>query len=86
LECIRFLSSGKTSESVPFVATVDDINELPVLIRQNFLYEVHIEPPSEAGRCNMLKHMTSCVSLHPVIFHGVLLNIFQNITENILGG
>ncbi|KAF0714836.1 Aste57867_3657 [Aphanomyces stellatus] len=50
---------------VPLVVAVEDINELPVLIRQSFMYEIVLEAPSEDERLDLLEQLTRTVALHP---------------------
>ncbi|ETV96419.1 hypothetical protein H310_10565 [Aphanomyces invadans] len=50
---------------IPLVIAVEDISDLPALIRQNFMYELVLEAPSEPERVDILKQLTASVELHP---------------------
>ncbi|RHY17233.1 hypothetical protein DYB36_012606, partial [Aphanomyces astaci] len=51
---------------VPVVVAVEDLSDVPALVRQGFMYELVLEAPSELDRVAILKHLTASVSLHPV--------------------
>ncbi|ETV81670.1 hypothetical protein, variant [Aphanomyces astaci] len=50
---------------VPVVVAVEDLSDVPALVRQGFMYELVLEAPSELDRVAILKHLTASVSLHP---------------------
>ncbi|KAL3659276.1 hypothetical protein V7S43_015854 [Phytophthora oleae] len=60
-ECIRSLSQNQ--HSIPLIACVEDVNEVPKFIRQCFLYEMHLEAPDQSKRLEFLQHMSASVEL-----------------------
>ncbi|KAF4322630.1 hypothetical protein BBO99_00003642 [Phytophthora kernoviae] len=60
-ECIRALSQHQYS--IPLIACVEDVNEVPKFIRQCFLYEMQLEAPDQSKRLDFLKHMTASIQL-----------------------
>ncbi|KAI9979435.1 hypothetical protein PInf_029757 [Phytophthora infestans] len=60
-ECIRSLSQNQ--HSIPLIACVEDVNEVPKFIRQCFLYEMHLEAPDLSKRVEFLEHMAACTML-----------------------
>ncbi|GMF43204.1 unnamed protein product [Phytophthora fragariaefolia] len=60
-ECIRSLSQNQ--HSIPLIACVEDVNEVPKFIRQCFLYEMHLEAPDQPKRLEFLEHMAASITL-----------------------
>ncbi|KAL4146052.1 hypothetical protein PRNP1_011925 [Phytophthora ramorum] len=60
-ECIRSLSQNQ--HSIPLIACVEDVNEVPKFIRQCFLYEMHLEAPDQPKRLEFLQHMAASIEL-----------------------
>jgi len=60
-ECIRSLSQNQ--HSIPLIACVEDVTEVPKFIRQCFLYEMNIEAPDQAKRLEFLQHVAASVEL-----------------------
>lgn len=60
-ECIRSLSQNQ--HSIPLIACVEDVNEVPKFIRQCFLYEMHLEAPDQRKRLEFLRHMAASIAL-----------------------
>ncbi|KAG7399435.1 peroxisomal assembly protein [Phytophthora boehmeriae] len=60
-ECIRALSQHQNS--IPLIACVEDVSEVPKFIRQCFLYEMQLEAPDQSKRLDFLKHMAASIQL-----------------------
>ncbi|KAG2852103.1 Peroxisomal biogenesis factor 6 [Phytophthora cactorum] len=60
-ECIRSLSQNQ--HSIPLIACVEDVNEVPKFIRQCFLYEMHLEAPDLSKRLEFLQHLAASIEL-----------------------
>ncbi|CAH0519751.1 unnamed protein product [Peronospora belbahrii] len=61
-ECIRSLSQNQ--HSIPLIACVEDVNEVPKFIRQCFLYEMHLEIPDQSKRLEFLQHMAASIEFN----------------------
>ncbi|KAG7383238.1 peroxisomal assembly protein [Phytophthora pseudosyringae] len=61
-ECIRSLSQNQ--HSIPLIACVEDVSEVPKFIRQCFLYEMHLEAPDQSKRLEFLQHTTAYIELN----------------------
>ncbi|CAK4810321.1 unnamed protein product [Aphanomyces euteiches] len=62
MECIR-----REMRDVPLIVAVEDMNDLPVLIRQSFMYEIMLQAPSEEERLDILRQLTLSTALHPSV-------------------
>ncbi|KAG3147287.1 Peroxisomal biogenesis factor 6 [Phytophthora idaei] len=60
-ECIRSLSQNQ--HSIPLIACIEDVNEVPKFIRQCFLYEMHLEAPDLSKRLEFLQHLAASIEL-----------------------
>ncbi|CAI5725400.1 unnamed protein product [Peronospora destructor] len=61
-ECIRSLSQNQ--HSIPLIAGVEDVDEVPKFIRQCFLYVMHLEVPDQPKRFEFLQHMAAFTALN----------------------